>query len=181
MIPYSIVLNRVRTCFWSCFYHWGGALSSCHRKAVFEGMVDIVQTHGRIEIGAGRICRNIMLCVTNGGIIRIGAAAIGPRTIINCRCRVTIGDNVMIAADVSIFDNNHEIRSLEMPISRQGYQNEEVVIADDVWIGTKSVILPGVHIARGAVIGAGSIVTHDVMPYAVVAGVPARQIGSRIQ
>lgn len=55
------------------------------------------------------------------------------------------------------------------------------MIADDVWIGTKSVILPGVHIARGAVIGAGSIVTHDVMPYAIVAGVPARQIGSRIQ
>ena len=52
----------------------------------------------------------------------------------------------------------------------------EVVIEDDVWIGTKSTILKGVHIGQGAVIAAGSVVTHNVAPFTVVGGNPAREL-----
>lgn len=55
----------------------------------------------------------------------------------------------------------------------------DIIIDDDVWIGIGSTILSGVHIERGAVIGAGSIITHDIPPYAVVVGSPGRVIGYR--
>ena len=54
-----------------------------------------------------------------------------------------------------------------------------IIIDDDVWIGYRSTILSGVHVSKGAVIAAGAVVTHDVPPYAIVAGVPARVIGYR--
>lgn len=54
-----------------------------------------------------------------------------------------------------------------------------IVVEDDVWIGLRAIILSGVHIGRGAVIGAGSVITHDIPPYAIVTGVPGRVVGTR--
>lgn len=64
------------------------------------------------------------------------------------------------------------------------YKNEfpeykPVTIGNDVWIGTRAIILDGVHIGDGAVVGAGAVVTKDVPPYAVVGGVPAKVIKYR--
>jgi acetyltransferase-like isoleucine patch superfamily enzyme len=56
---------------------------------------------------------------------------------------------------------------------------EQILIGDDVWIGYGAIVLSGVEIGRGAVIGAGAVVTHDVKPYAIVGGNPARLIGLR--
>ena len=62
----------------------------------------------------------------------------------------------------------------------QGFEEERpVIIGDDVWIGDRVMILPGVEIGRGAVLAAGAVVTRDVPPYAVAAGVPARVIRDR--
>jgi acetyltransferase-like isoleucine patch superfamily enzyme len=60
-----------------------------------------------------------------------------------------------------------------------GLEALPIRIDDDVWIGGRSVILPGVHIGQGAVVAAGAVVTRDVVPYAVVGGVPARLIRMR--
>ena len=57
--------------------------------------------------------------------------------------------------------------------------NSPCVIGNDVWIGWNAILTPGVHIGDGAIIGAGAVVTHDVPPYAIVGGVPARIIGMR--
>jgi len=86
---------------------------------------------------------------------------------------VQIGDRVMIASHVAITSLTHDHTALVM--YRTGLTKPDV-IEDDVWIGAHCVILPGVTIGRGAVIGAGSMVTHDVPPSSVVAGVPARVI-----
>jgi acetyltransferase-like isoleucine patch superfamily enzyme len=91
---------------------------------------------------------------------------------------VEIGPYTLLAPQVFITDHAHNI-ARGARIGAQGITSKKVVIGQDVWIGTKAVIMAGVTIGDGAVVGAGSVVTHDVAPYAIVAGVPARQIGTR--
>ncbi len=91
---------------------------------------------------------------------------------------VAIGDNVMIASHVVISSLSHDYASNSMRFSPLIAKN--ITIADDVWIGSSSIILPGITIGNGAVIGAGSVVTKDVAEMAIVAGNPARLIKYRI-
>lgn len=115
----------------------------------------------------------------SGSTIRVGddsglgvAAKLSPH--------VTIGKNVLMGEDVLVLTQNHSYRSARELIGRQGYSEvEEVVVGDDVWIGSRAIILPGVCLGTGAVVGAGSVVTKNVEPYAVVGGNPARVIGCR--
>ena len=90
-----------------------------------------------------------------------------------------IGDNVMMGPQVTIFSQTHVIGRTDIPMNQQGMREAEVVIGNDVWIGMRVIIMPGVKIGNGAVIGAGAIVTKDVPDYAVVGGVPARVIKYR--
>ena len=95
--------------------------------------------------------------------------------------KVVIGNNNLIAQHVTMIATNHKF-SKNTPIKEQGWSSDGknyVVIEDDVWIGANCVILPGVTIHKGAVIGAGSVVTKDVPEYTIVAGVPARIIKNR--
>lgn len=90
-----------------------------------------------------------------------------------------IGKNVMMAPEVIILTLNHKYIDMNCPIIMQGSYASKVVIEDDVWIGIRAIILPGIKIGRGAVIGAGAVVTKDVPPYTVVGGVPAKIIKRR--
>jgi acetyltransferase-like isoleucine patch superfamily enzyme len=92
---------------------------------------------------------------------------------------VQIGDGVRIAHRVTILSSDHRYKNNQQPIYQQGIVASRTVIEDDVWIGCSAVILPGVHIARGAVVAAGAVVSSDVAPYMIVAGVPAKPIGRR--
>ena len=86
-----------------------------------------------------------------------------------------IGRYVMIAPDCGIYTMNHRFQRMDIPMREQGLTKPKcVIIEDDVWIGTKTVILPGVHIGKGAIIGAGSIVTKNIPPYSIAVGNPAR-------
>ena len=91
---------------------------------------------------------------------------------------VTIGAHTLIAPGVFITDHAHNIRR-DARIDEQGITRGPVIIGADVWLGAKSIVLPGVTIGDGAVIGAGAVVTKTVEPYTIVAGVPARVIGRR--
>lgn len=85
-----------------------------------------------------------------------------------------IGDFVMMGPDCCIFTFNHETSQTSVPMCKQGMRPEKpVFIGDDVWIGSRVIILPGVHIGKGAVIGAGSVISKDVPAMAVVVGNPA--------
>lgn len=93
---------------------------------------------------------------------------------------LTIGKYVMMGPEVIIYTKNHNISSLEQPMIRQGEtEPKEVIIEDDVWIGARVIILPGVRIGKGAVVAAGAVVTKNVEPYSIVAGVPAKIIRYR--
>ena len=93
---------------------------------------------------------------------------------------VEIGKNVLMGPEVIIYTNGHRYDDLSVPIREQGFTKErKVIISDDCWIGRRVMIMPGVRIGTGCIIGAGSIVTKDIPPYSVVAGVPARIVKSR--
>jgi len=93
---------------------------------------------------------------------------------------VTIGKYVMMGPEVAIYTRNHRHDDISVPMAQQGYEEyRPVIISDDVWIGRRAIILPGVHISEGCIIGAGAVVTKDTEPYGVYAGVPAKKIYSR--
>lgn len=76
---------------------------------------------------------------------------------------------------VYIYTQNHCLDRVDIHMDQQGVSAEKaVIIEDDVWIGSRVTILPGVKIGRGSIIGAAAVVTKDVPPYSVVAGNPAK-------
>jgi maltose O-acetyltransferase len=91
-----------------------------------------------------------------------------------------VGKDVMMGPYVVIIGDNHRFDNLDLPMRLQGTQEYPPVrIGDDVWIGARAIILPGLTIGNGAIIGAGSVVTKDVPPYAICAGNPAKIIRYR--
>jgi len=91
--------------------------------------------------------------------------------------KIKIGDNCLTGKWVTITDNGHgstDVENMKLPpIMRRLHSKGEVVLGNNVWIGDKATILPGVHIGDGAIIAANAVVTKDVPAYSVVAGNPA--------
>jgi acetyltransferase-like isoleucine patch superfamily enzyme len=119
---------------------------------------------------------------------------VGDNVYIGKRCTIecdgTIGSNVLIANDCGLIGRyDHDFSQVGVTmrdapwIGHPSYRGPGaglvVEIGDDVWLGFRSVILTGVRVGRGALVAAGSVVCRNVEPYAVVAGVPARPVGSR--
>lgn len=93
---------------------------------------------------------------------------------------VSIGNDVMMGSDCLMLTRNHNFSDIERPMRLQGYAEEKPIsIGDDVWIGSRVIILGGVRIGNHCIIGAGSVVTHDVNDYEIVAGNPAKVIRNR--
>lgn len=94
---------------------------------------------------------------------------------------LTIGNDVMIGEWLSVLGGGHKIDSIEIPMRLQGtLEKTHLEVCDDVWIGAHVIITAGCHrIGKGAIIGAGSVVTHDVKEYTIVAGNPAKEIRKR--
>ncbi len=93
---------------------------------------------------------------------------------------VIIGKDVMMGTQCLIYTQNHAFESLDVPMNQQGPQPANpVVIGDNVWIGGRVIILPGVHVGNGAIIGAGAVVTKNIPENAIVAGNPAKVIRFR--
>ncbi|HOV26240.1 MAG TPA: acyltransferase [Pseudobacteroides sp.] len=108
---------------------------------------------------------------------------VGDNSGIGLNCRIAgplkIGRDVMMGPDVMIFTQNHENSRIDIPMNLQTAPKKPVVIEDDVWIAARVIILPGVTVHKGAILGAGAVVTKDVPEYAVVGGNPARIIKFR--
>jgi len=107
--------------------------------------------------------------------IKVGEdTIIGEGVVLDGRAPIAIGDHVDMASEVMIYNSEHDINDENFAATDQ-----PVVIKDYVFIGPRSIILPGVTIGEGAIVAAGCVVTKDVPPYAVVGGVPAKVIGER--
>lgn len=133
----------------------------------FEGVVGIgmgsffAADGGSIEVGDNAAFNtNVHVNASVGGEIKIGRWCI-------------IGPNVVMRTAGHKFDNPNEF------IRKQGHVMLDIILGDDVWVGANAVILGGVRVGKGAVIGAGAVVTKDVPPFGIAVGVPARVIKYR--
>lgn len=94
--------------------------------------------------------------------------------------RTYIGNDVMMGPDCIMYSYSHEHGRIDIPMCQQGFEKETPIhIGNDVWIGARVIILPGVTIGDHVIIGAGAIVTKDVPDYAIVGGNPAKIIRMR--
>lgn len=144
------------------------------------GMEIVIEGEGRIAVGPKCVLDRGLVLAAIGGSVCVGARTIfGHHCTIAAHESVTIGTDCLIAELVSIRDHDHGTASVDQPMNRQRGITAPVVIGDDVWIGAKATVMKGVAIGSHAIVAAGAVVTHDVPPYAVVAGVPARVMADR--
>jgi galactoside O-acetyltransferase len=124
-----------------------------------QGQLQLHAENGWIEIGDDvSVNSNVMIAASDG--------------------RITIGNGVLIASNVVLRSSDHATARCA-PIRNQPHIRGEIVVEDDVWIGSNAVITSNVTLAMGTVVGAGAVVTRSTEPYSIVAGVPARKIGER--
>jgi acetyltransferase-like isoleucine patch superfamily enzyme len=130
----------------------------------------------RVEFAdVGSACFMLGVEVSHPWRLKVGRNTIvGPGTLLDARGTITLGDNVNISSDTRVQTAKHEVQDPQFTASFA-----PVTIEDRVWVGLSAVILGGVTIGEGAVVAAGSVVTRDVPPYTIAAGVPARVIGER--
>jgi len=140
----------------------------CYRLAGIK-----IGAKSTIHMGA-RIYYPKGIKIGQGTLIGEKATLDGRRQLKNSRGGLEIGNHVDIASDVMIWTSQHDIHSDNMATIE-----EKVVIEDYVFIGPRSIILPGITIGRGAIIAAGSVVTKDVPAMKIFAGVPAKEIAER--
>jgi len=164
------IFNRLKTIlleFWLMILKWVGLVPIHTFRKVFYFLSGINLTWTTtIHTGAEFF---------NPDGITIGKdTIIGKNCFLDGRGKLTIGSHTDIATDVLIYTDQHDIHS---PIFSN--QFAPVTIGDYVFIGPRAIILPGVNIGRGAVIGAGAIVTKDIPDKQIWAGVPAQKIGHR--
>jgi acetyltransferase-like isoleucine patch superfamily enzyme len=156
-------------------------LAAVGAGAYVEENVKFLRHPERIRLGDHTLIKEgARICPTNpDAAISIGDwTTIGYHTFLFASAAITIGANCLIAPFCYLVDSNHGIAGDRL-IREQAMTARPIAIADDVWLGVRVTVLKGVHIGRGAVVGAGAVVNEDVPELAIVAGNPARVIGYR--
>ena len=137
-----------------------------------------------ISIGEGSLVGE-WACLTAGAVpgqdllglivLRIGrGSSIGRGSMVIAHESIDIGDDVFVAPNCYITDQNHSYTDLDTPIGRQWPRNNPVVIGDGCWLGTRCVILPGTRLGRNVAVAAGSVVRGEFPDHCVIGGSPAR-------
>jgi acetyltransferase-like isoleucine patch superfamily enzyme len=170
---------------------WGKNITVWHARDMWIGDGVAVDEGCQLdargcEPGEFRLGDGVLIsrgCIVSG---KDGPLAIGPRVNIGAGCimyastRLEIGADTMLAAHCFVGGGRYEVHGrLDIPIAEQPEPRRGVVIEEDCWLGAGVTVVDGVRVGRGSIIGAGSVVTQDVVPYSIMAGVPARRIGSR--
>ncbi len=136
-----------------------------------------------MRIGNGvRLGRGCFVTASDGELVLHDCVALSPNVHVGADAgRIEIGAHTAVGPGTVIRAANHCIARQDVPIMHQGHVPGQIVIEEDVWIGANCVITPDVRIGRGAVVGAGAVVTRNVAPFSIVGGVPAKLIGMRGQ
>ena len=157
------------------------------RSVTFEDdvKIDALSKHG-VHIGNNVSIGRFSVIECTGVLTHLGEgfwigdnSNLGDYNFVGAAGGVRIGRNVLIGQGVRFHSENHVFARTDIPIKAQGVTNEGIMVEDDVWLGSGVIVLDGVTIGRGAVVAAGSVVTKDVPPFAIVGGVPARVLRFR--
>jgi len=152
------------------FYQHRGRHSKIHRSVRMD-----TPPYRRFSLGDYSVVESYS-CINNA----VGDVIIGDHTRIGLHNTVigpvTIGNHVNLAQGITVTALNHNFAEKGLRIDEQGVSTTPVTIGDDIWIGANAVILPGVTIGNHSVVAAGAVVTKDVPPHTLVAGVPAKKI-----
>jgi len=151
------------------------------RVFIGEGsFLDVGAAAGPVTVGDDSHVSRLVTIRTQLGKVEIGKKVnLGAGSFIYGFGDIAIGDYCLIANGVEIIGGDHAGGDLSRPMRFQGRSPNSISIGEDVWIGTRAVILGGVTVGGGAVIGAGAVVTADIPSRAVAAGVPARVLRFR--
>lgn len=141
-------------------------------RGIFIGNNCVIYPRNRLVMGDLNANRDANIVIGNNVLINAGGYISGEGGL-------EIGNFVLIGPNVNILSAGHEFGDCDKPIQKQGLTYGKINIEDDAWIGAGSVVLQGLTIGRGAVVGAGSVVTRSVPPYAIVIGNPARIVKYR--
>jgi acetyltransferase-like isoleucine patch superfamily enzyme len=143
----------------------------CEQGLVFGDNVTI-REHSIIESTG-------ILRAPGEGLVVGNNVGISQHAFIGVRGKIVIGDNVIMGPYVKIYAANHNFENPNLLIKDQGESRKGIVIEEDCWLGAGCTILDGVHIGKGSVIAAGSVVTKDIPPFSIVGGVPGKVIKQR--
>ena len=144
--------------------------------SIEQGVCLRVTDGGSLNIGRGSsIDRGATLIVKRGALSMGADAYVGIGAVIVARESIQIGRGVLIAEHVTIRDQDHAIVPTEGQ-GRVGFTTSPIVIGDNVWLGAKVTVLQGVTIGNNVVVGANSVVTHDLPDNCVAVGAPARVV-----
>lgn len=157
----------------------------CDRERVRVGAGCFIAPQARLfaephrEIVLGDRCTIAAECLVHGPVRLADDVSLNPRVVLEGGARgITVGAGTRIAADVHAYAFDHGV-SPDRPIREQAVRSRGIEIGADVWIGAGVGLTDGVRIGDHAVVGMHAVVTHDVPPWAIVAGVPARVVGDR--
>lgn len=141
----------------------------------------IVQSKKHLKIKYRAEIQDYVIIRGTKNLVEIGEySLINPFTVIYSGSGVKIGDNVMIAPHCMIASGNHGFKQTDIPMRHAiDISKGPIIIENGAWVGANSVITDGVKIGHDSLIAAGSVVTKDVAPFDIVAGVPAKVIGNR--
>lgn len=95
--------------------------------------------------------------------------------------KISLGNDILMGPDVVMMATSHAYDRIDIPINQQGSEeDQEIFIGNDVWIGTRVIILPGVKVGNHSIIASGAVVTKSFDDYSIIGGVPAKLIKKRI-
>ncbi|MEO8033629.1 MAG: acyltransferase [Acidobacteriota bacterium] len=160
---------------------WGRRFHSVGPGLVIEEGV-VIRGAENVTLGEGVALLRGSSLYAERATCRVGnrsAIGIGSMIDANENGEIAIGEDVMIAVGCVLRASNHEYRDPSLAINRQGHTGGRIIIGNDVWLGANCVVVAGVEIADHSIVGAGAVVTKNVEPWTIVAGVPARMIGRR--
>jgi acetyltransferase-like isoleucine patch superfamily enzyme len=157
--------------------HWELMRRSAFARWPLHGNVLEALRDGRLEIGANTLFEpNVWITVGDGARARIGEGTfLNIAVMVAAAGLVEIGSHCMLANGCFVTDANHRFDDPDRPITWQGFDTKGPTrIGDNVWLGANVVVTSGVTIGERCVIGANSVVTQDIPPFSIAAGVPAK-------